>query len=144
LLLLVRGDRSKELKILIGRRTDLVADRTRTINRLRDALTGIFPALEQGLEVTNRGPLVLLSTYQTPAAERQHTSLPGEKLTASIVARLACSADSRRFYDRKRAEGKHHTQAVIALARRRVNVLWALLRDNRCYQPTPPITAAAA
>ncbi|MFI1769430.1 transposase, partial [Streptomyces sp. NPDC020800] len=31
--------------------------------------------------------------------------------------------DSRRFYDRKRAEGKRHTQAVLALARRRVNVL---------------------
>ncbi|MEV0641052.1 hypothetical protein AB0I77_40265 [Streptomyces sp. NPDC050619] len=30
---------------------------------------------------------------------------------------------SRRFYDRKRAEGKRHVQAVLALARRRVNVL---------------------
>ena len=32
--------------------------------------------------------------------------------------------DSRAFYDRKRAEGKRHHQAVIALARRHVNVLW--------------------
>jgi transposase len=31
--------------------------------------------------------------------------------------------DSRRFYDRKRSEGKRHIQAVLALARRRVNVL---------------------
>ena len=43
--------------------------------------------------------------------------------------------ESRRFYDRKRAEGKKHTQAVLALARRRVNVIWALLRDDRAYQP---------
>ena len=43
--------------------------------------------------------------------------------------------DSRQFYDRKRAEGKKHTQAVLALARRRVNVLWALLREDRPYQP---------
>lgn len=35
---------------------------------------------------------------------------------------------------RKRSEGKHHTQAVLALARRRVNVLRALLGDGRCYQ----------
>lgn len=53
-----------------------------------------------------------------------------------------CEA-SRQFYDRKRAEGKHHTQAVLALARRRVNVLWALLRDGRCYELTPPSALAA-
>ena len=34
--------------------------------------------------------------------------------------------DSRTFYDRKRREGKRHHTAVIALARRRVNVLWAV------------------
>ncbi|CCH32228.1 hypothetical protein BN6_49590 [Saccharothrix espanaensis DSM 44229] len=43
----------------------------------------------------------------------------------------------------KRAEGEHHTQAVLALARRRVNVLWALPRDNRPYQPAPHLAAAA-
>lgn len=43
---------------------------------------------------------------------------------------------SRPFYDRKRAEGKRQeTQAALALARRRVNVLWALVRDSRCYKP---------
>ena len=41
---------------------------------------------------------------------------------------------SRDFYRRKRSEGKRHTQAVIALARRRVNVLWAMLRDGRLYE----------
>lgn len=35
------------------------------------------------------------------------------------------------FYDRKRAEGKSHKQAVLALARRRLDVLWALIRDQR-------------
>jgi len=41
---------------------------------------------------------------------------------------------SRASYDRKRAEGKRHSQAVIALARRRVNVLWAMLRNGHPYQ----------
>ncbi|MFJ7910540.1 IS110 family transposase, partial [Kitasatospora sp. NPDC096204] len=50
---------------------------------------------------------------------------------------------SRKFYDRKRAEGKRHVQAVMALARRRVNVLWALIRDRRCYHITPPATETA-
>jgi transposase len=269
---------SIELKLLTGRRTDLVHDRTRTISRLRELLTGIFPGLERVLDVTNTGPLILLTGYQTPAALRragqarlenwlrhrkvrsaadlaataiqaahdQHTTLPAEALTAQLIATLAgevialneqirdtdkliegrfrrhrhaelitslpgigvllgaeflaatggdltaftsadhlagfaglapaprdsgrvrgnlhrpqryhrglqrvfytsalisiqFSPESRRFYDRKRAEGKRHTQAVLALARRRVNVLWALLRDGRCYQPAP-VTAAA-
>ena len=113
-----------DLKILTGRRLDLVADRTRTVNRLRAHLTGIFPGLEQALGLTNTGPLVLLTGCQTPAtlrrtgktrlktwlrscrvlradrlaktaletAERQHTSLPGEKLTAQMVHALAAEA----------------------------------------------------
>ena len=268
-----------ELKLFTARRADLVCDRTRAVNRLRGALTGMFPALERVLEPTNAGPLVLLTGYQTPAAirrrgagrleiwlrnrkvrgaatlaraaveaaERQRTAVVGEKAIARLVQILArevmslnekiaevdkliesrfrqhelapiitslpgigpllgaeflaatqgdlsffassdrlagfaglapaprdsgrisgnlhrpkryhrglqrvfytsalisirSCAESRRFYDRKRAEGKRHTQAVLALARRRVNVLWALLRDRRCYEATPPVTPAA-
>lgn len=62
--------------------------------------------------------------------------------TSALFSIRYCE-DSRCFYDRKRAEGKRHTQAVLALARRRVNVLWALLRDGRCYEPAPPIALAA-
>jgi transposase len=62
--------------------------------------------------------------------------------TSALIS-IRCCDESRRFYDRKRAEGKRHSQAVMALARRRVNVLWALLRDGRCYQATPPVTHAA-
>ncbi|WP_436775887.1 IS110 family transposase [Yinghuangia sp. YIM S09857] len=268
-----------ELRILTDRRSDLVADRTRRINRLRGQLSGIFPALERAVDLGNVGPLVLLTGYQTPAAirragrrrlatwlgnrkvrsaedlaavalaaaERQHTAVPGEKIAAQVVHTLAkevmglneqiaeidkliaarfrdhelaevisslpgigpllgaeflaatagdlsryvtadrlasfagvapvprdsggvsgnlhrprryhrglqrvfytsalisirnCEA-SRRFYERKRAEGKRHTQAVVALARRRVNVLWALIRDGRCYQRELPVISAA-
>ena len=42
--------------------------------------------------------------------------------------------DSRTFYDRKRREGKRHHQAVIALARRRVNVLWAVVQSRTPFQ----------
>lgn len=269
-----------ELRMLVARRQDLVADRTRTVNRLREQLLAICPALERALDVTNKGPLVLLTGFQTPtaiqqagsqkleswlrergaprgasaltaqaiqAAKSQRTALPGEQVAAVLVAQLAegvitlneqvktidqliedrfhrhelgdviasmpgigailgaeflaatggdmsafASADhlaayaglapaphdsgriqgnlhrprrynralnrvfytsalvsiqrhpdSRRFYDRKRSEGKLHTQAVLALARRRVNVLWALIRDRRRYQLTPPQAIAA-
>ncbi|MFG3227274.1 IS110 family transposase [Kitasatospora sp. NPDC048194] len=268
-----------ELRLLTSRRADLVEDRTRSVNRLRGTLLSMFPALEQALEMTNVGPLVLLTGYQTPAAirrtgtarlakwlanrkvrnaralaeaaveaaERQHTSVPGEKTIARPVHALAkevmalneqiaeidkliegrfrehelaaivesvpgigtvlgaeflagvggsldgfaspdalgafagvapapkdsgkvhgnlhrptayhrriqrvfytsalvsirCDPNSRAFCDRKRAEGKKHVQAVLALARRRVNVVWALIRDRRCYHVTPPVIATA-
>ncbi|MCK1812522.1 IS110 family transposase, partial [Micrococcus sp. XM4230A] len=46
---------------------------------------------------------------------------------------------SRAYYDRKRAQGKRHNQALIALARRRTDVLYAMLRDGTLYQdPTAP------
>ena len=48
---------------------------------------------------------------------------------------------SRTYYDRKRREGKTHHQAVIALARRRVNVLHAILRTRQPYQPRPALAA---
>ena len=48
----------------------------------------------------------------------------------SAFASLRGSQESRAFYDRKGAEGKRYTQALIALARRRVNVVWAMLRDE--------------
>lgn len=49
---------------------------------------------------------------------------------------LRTNPESRAFYNRKRAAGKRHNQAVLALARRRINVTWALLRDQTTYQPT--------
>ncbi len=44
----------------------------------------------------------------------------------------------RAYYDRKRAEGKNHTAALLCLARRRVDVLYAMVRDRRPYQPAIP------
>lgn len=267
-----------DLALLTAHRTDLVADRVRLINRLRDVLTGISPALERAFDYSaHKGALVLLTGYQTPAAIRrigqtrltawltnrkvrgadtvaltaldaarsQQTTLPGEQVAAMIVAELArqilaldqrlttvetqirdtfrahpqaeiieslpgigpilgaelvaagdlaaytdaghlasaaglvpvprdsgrrsgnlhrptrysrrlrrvfyLSAQTsiiregpnRDFYLKKRGQGLKHVQAVIALARRRVDVLWALLRDNRVFTPVLPVTHPA-
>ncbi len=258
-----------ELQLLLARRRDLVADRTRAVTRLRETLLALFPALERAFNLNTRGPLELVARYQTAgavrragrkrvaaylkkrgvakadvlaqkavaAAESQSVTLPAQDVAASIVAQLAGevlalkgsvdaldqelerrfyarqeapilasfpgmgpilgaeflvavgdvsafgSADrlaayaglvpaardsgkrvgnhrkgrggnrvlkrvfyqsafssmrsvpeSRAFYDRKRSEGKRHTQAVIALARRRVNILWAMLRDGTTFE----------
>lgn len=54
--------------------------------------------------------------------------------------------DSKAFYDRKRAEGKRHNAAIICLARRRCDVMLAMLRTNQPYRPpaTPQPLADAA
>jgi transposase len=51
---------------------------------------------------------------------------------------------NRDYYLKKRAQGATHSQAVIALARRRIDVLWALLRENRTRSAQPPPLAQAA
>lgn len=263
-----------ELRLLVTHRTDLVGDRVRMVNRLRDVLSGYFPALERSFDYAHsRGALILLTGYQTPqairrtgesrlrawllkrkvrsadqiaatavvAAKAQHSVVPGQDVAASIVADLAAqllaigsriaeldaritttfhahpqaeiieslpgmgpilgaeliaaagdlagyanagrlasaaglvpvprdsgrrtgnlhrpmrysrklrrvfylSASSammregpnRDYYLKKRGQGLGHVQALIALARRRVDVLWALLRDNRPFEPAPP------
>ena len=48
------------------------------------------------------------------------------------------SPDSKEFYDRKRASGKRHNAAVICLARRRCDVILAMLRTNQHYLPGGP------
>jgi transposase len=258
-----------ELQLLLARRRDLITDQSRIVTRLRETLLSLFPALERALDLNSKGPLTLLTHYQTPthlrraghkriaaylrnrrvkgstsvahkalsAARSQSIALPAEALASRIVAELAgeilalkeriesideelqkrffarpearilaslpgigpvlgaeflvavgdlcafksadrlaayaglvpavrdsgkrvgnhrrmrggnkvlkrvfyqsafaslrSSPESRAFYERKRAEGKRHTQALIALARRRVNVLWAMLRDGTTFE----------
>ena len=50
------------------------------------------------------------------------------------------STESKAFYDRKRAEGKKHNAAVICLARRRCDVILAMLRNLEPYR-APDATA---
>ncbi|MEW2574598.1 IS110 family transposase [Streptomyces sp. NPDC047070] len=60
---------------------------------------------------------------------------------AFFLSAFAALSDpaSRAYYDKKIKEGKHHTQALLCLARRRADVLFAMLRDGTFYQPPTPI-----
>ncbi len=60
----------------------------------------------------------------------------GAQTETPICAFAVCSLRdpaSRAFYDRKRAEGKKHNAAVICLARRRCDVILAMLRLRQPY-----------
>nr|WP_305780337.1 IS110 family transposase [Nocardia nova] len=48
---------------------------------------------------------------------------------------------SRAYYTRKRGEGKKHNAALICLARRRCDVLYAMLKTKQPYRNSRPATA---
>src|SRR5215218_2930150 len=60
-----------ELQLLLARRRDLITDQGRTITHLRETLLSLFPALEGALDLNSKGPLTLLTHYQTPAHLRR-------------------------------------------------------------------------
>ncbi|MFD8300718.1 MULTISPECIES: IS110 family RNA-guided transposase [Streptomyces] len=84
-----------------------------------------------------------------PATRSSGTSIHGEHAPrggnrqlkrAMFLSAFAALHDpaSRTYYDRCRARGKTHTQALLRLARHRVSVLFAMLRDGTFYEPRTP------
>ncbi|WP_027935924.1 IS110 family transposase [Amycolatopsis sp. ATCC 39116] len=89
-----------------------------------------------------------------PVTRSSGTSIKGEhpahtgnrKLKrAFFLAAFAALSDptSRAYYQRKRAEGKKHNAALICLARRRCDVIYAMLRNKTHYRHPAPTPAAA-
>ena len=87
----------------------------------------------------------------TPVTRRSGSSIRGEHPSrrgnktlkrALFLSAFAALSDpvSRTYYDRKIAQGKRHNQALIALARRRCDLLYAMLRDGTIYQAQSPTT----
>ncbi|MFM9615677.1 IS110 family RNA-guided transposase [Streptomyces niveiscabiei] len=87
-----------------------------------------------------------------PATRSSGTSIRGEHaphrgnrllkraLFQAAFAAIGCKSDpsSRTYYDRQRERGKTHTQAILRLARQRVNVIHAMIRDGALYEPRVP------
>ena len=75
----------------------------------------------------------------------EHPSRRGNKILkrALFLSAFAALRDpvSRTYYDRKIAQGKRHNQALIALARRRCDVLYAMLRNGTLYETEHRLTA---
>ncbi|MEV8268692.1 IS110 family transposase [Microbacterium sp. NPDC076911] len=68
----------------------------------------------------------------------EYSSRRGNKVLKNTMFLSAFAAlrdpNSRAYYDRKIGQGKRHNQALLALARRRSDVLYAMLRDGTLYQ----------
>ncbi|MFD3563145.1 IS110 family transposase [Streptomyces sp. NPDC058686] len=84
-----------------------------------------------------------------PTTKSSGTSIHGEHAPrggnrqlkrAMFLSAFAALHDpaSRTYYDKCRARGKTHTQALLRLARQRINVLFAMLRDGTFYEARTP------
>ncbi|ALQ29977.1 transposase [Arthrobacter sp. YC-RL1] len=58
----------------------------------------------------------------------------------SAFASIRFDPASHAYYDRKRAQGKRHNQALLALAHRRLTVMFTMIRDGSLYDaPVPEV-----
>jgi len=110
---------------------------------------------EIGGDVTAFPTSAHLAAYAglAPVTKRSGTSIRGEhpnrggnkrlKNAMFMAAFTSLRADpaSRTYYDRKRAQGKKHNAALICLARRKTDVLFAMIRDHQPYTPSQPSAA---
>ena len=79
----------------------------------------------------------------------EHPARSGNKQLKNALFRSAwvasnCDHESAAYYQRKRAQGKKHNAAIICLARRRCDVIHAMLRTGTLYQPRGPQELPAA
>jgi hypothetical protein len=131
------------LRLLTANRRDLIADRVRLVNRIRDLLCGISPALERAFDYArSKGAVILLTHYQTPSALRR-TGV--KRLTTWLERRkvrspqkLAEGADGQVAQSGHGARGGVRHQVARLLGRplneRRLRTILAIYTDhyNRC------------
>jgi transposase len=143
-----------------------IADRFRDhpYARIVESLPGFGPSLGAEFLVVTRGDLASFVTAGRLASYAGLVPVPQDSGRVSgnlrrpkrfnrrlrrvfylaALSSLRTNGPSRQFYDRKRGERFVHSQALLALARRLVDVLWALLRDGREFTVVKPIATAAA
>lgn len=157
---------AEQLVAVLTRRDELEQEIEEAFFALPEAailrsLPGIGPRLGARIAVE----IGSISRFRTPAHLAAYAGLgptpwkSGTSINANMPSRfgnhrlknalfLAAFASlrhppSRTYYDRKRAQGKRHNQAVLCLARRRVDVLHAMLSQGVPYRAPAPLAAAA-
>jgi transposase len=84
-------------------------------------------------------PLDNSSGARSGSKPPRHVNVRAKAALMIAAARNAAAVPkSRAFYDKKRAQGKTHNQALRALGRVLVRIIWSLLTQNRDYQTVLP------
>ena len=82
-----------------------------------------------------------MATLDNSSGQRQGAKTPRHVNTRAKAAmmtaaarHIACVPQSKAYYDKKRAEGKKHNQAIRATGRHLVRVMWAMIKQDRDYE----------
>ena len=94
--------------------------------------------------LTNHNPPATIGCGLNPNPIRREESdtphnhrLKNAMFTAAFVA-TQHDPDARAYYQHKRSQGKRHNAAVICVARRRCNIILAMLKTQTPYQEPQP------
>jgi len=73
--------------------------------------------------------------YSTDKASRRVNKRAKDAIMQIAKSSVQHNPESRRYYNKKRDEGKSHWHAIKCLARQLIRVIYAMLRDRTYYQP---------
>lgn len=71
--------------------------------------------------------------HGTKSPKQVNTHARAAMMTA-VARHIEQVTSSKRYYDKKRAEGKKHNQAIRALGRHLTRVIWSMLKHHRDYE----------
>jgi transposase len=71
---------------------------------------------------------------------RQVNTRAKAAMMVAVARHISQVPVSRAYYDKKRAEGKKHNQAIRALGRQLIRVIWSLVKHEREYEIRAKIT----
>ena len=74
---------------------------------------------------------------------RQAAAIP-RSLHMAATSAIRCNPQMQAFFERLRASGKQHKVAMVAVMRKLITLVNALLRADREWQPAPPLRAAVS
>jgi transposase len=58
-------------------------------------------------------------------------------MMVAVARHIDQNEEAKKYYDKKRNEGKTHNQAIRALGRHLVRVIWSMIKNNRNYEVKP-------
>ena len=65
---------------------------------------------------------------------RQVNTRAKAAMMVAVTRHVSCVPASRAYYEKKRAQGKRHNQAIRALGRHLVRVIWSMMKNDRNYE----------
>lgn len=71
--------------------------------------------------------------YKGSKQSKQVNRRAKRAMMIAVARHMACVTESRAYYDKKRNEGKKHNQAIRALGRHLVRVMWSMIKQDRDY-----------